>query len=1388
MKKSIVIAMLSVFILFVFNLANAQTCRTPGDNRTVIFMPAAYHLHQTTPGDYSQPCQTASQHHQYIIDASYIEEDNPETSPTVTLTDFINEMQAGNIGIMYFDSHGGSDNISVEFFEKTPLGLAEAQSRYDQYISDPDINSSYIGIYQSSSGYSIGITDSGLDYWCTNLGGTLVYAKACHSSGLNDNWDALVALGYDETISGYAGNDTFWERMDGTRDRGPENTERSVDDARDGIAHLVPDGNLNVVLSPVVLSHQPEDYGLVEEGQAGFVEFDCEMDQTVPANEVVTISGTIGTLTNVHWANNHRIEFTVTNLEEFATIDFNVQADKAVSEHNGSELDGNTNPNETDGVGPNGDFYTWTSLTSHFAMMDFEDGVDGNPIQSSIPGMEFITTEGYDWIYGDKRTGNYNIYPYNAAQYWCDGNFFAWLGPNQGHGRINFTGATATSVCMGTSNYEGLHLDAYDEYGNLIDSDFVSGNLNTNTLSQLKVSGSQIDHVIVHNSGNYWLIDNLMVVDLLQETLILLPEDYAAILDELHTISPGGVENFLVLIENIATNLQIILNWFGSEMKLAVYDPDGLLYGEYQTTEPPIEIEIVDPKPGEWRFEVTAVDIPEDNYPFAIVAATKNAPLVDCYINNSDISFDPEQPIQGEIVDISATIHCDATSEPIDNVRVRCYLGDPDNGGTQIDEDEYAINLTPGSSNTVYFHLNSENCGEEENIYVKIDPENELAESNEDNNKAFKTINIIPILTTNAGADDTICSGSCTTLSGSASGGIPPYTYSWSPDNGSLSDTSDTNPTACPDTTTTYTLTVEDANGCTDTDQVVVTVNPTPVANAGSDTEISSGTCTILNGSALGGPPPYIYSWSPATGLDHPDSPTPEACPQATTIYTLTVTDDNGCTDDDQVVVTVTATTDTLVKIDPPISYVYQDRESIEVAVAVEEVTDLHGINFNFLYDDEILDLVLVEEGSFLTSRGRTEFLVEYDSGMVNVSTTLLGTRPGVNGSGQVALLTFLVLEKEPLPTDLILKEVVLRDHENNPIPAGTQNGTIEKKEIPFDCDENCHIGWADLNCLAMSWHCCEEDGCFNPIMDCPADGCIDYKDLFNFAMVWHTDCDDSLTISCEPRSLISAAPGRGQEAEALDSLIHLDLDPSTPEIDSTISLTKDKTTIEVGIVADQMTDLHGLNIDLSFDNQKLEVIEVKKGDMISQMPFFEADTKKAGLINITGTFLGSDLGVEGKGVLAKAVFKVNNLDGSARLRFDQVIVADHNGHQYDLTTKAKGAEISSTSAHTSLSQNYPNPFNPETWIPFSLSEEAKVEFRIYTITGQLVRTIDCGVRKEGEYLTNDNGTDKDNADGKGACYWDGCNNKGEEIASGVYFYQLVANGQVLTKKMVVLK
>ena len=97
--------------------------------------------------------------------------------------------------------------------------------------------------------------------------------------------------------------------------------------------------------------------------------------------------------------------------------------------------------------------------------------------------------------------------------------------------------------------------------------------------------------------------------------------------------------------------------------------------------------------------------------------------------------------------------------------------------------------------------------------------------------------------------------------------------------------------------------------------------------------------------------------------------------------------------------------------------------------------------------------------------------------------------------------------------------------------------------------------------------------------------------------------------------------------------------------------------------------------------------------------------------------------------------------------------------------------------AETQLLRNYPNPFNPETWIPYRLAEDAFVTLTIYDGSGQVVRTLDVGHRVAAVYENRSK-----------AIYWEGRNEIGEQVASGVYFYHLSAGEFSATRKMVILK
>ena len=93
------------------------------------------------------------------------------------------------------------------------------------------------------------------------------------------------------------------------------------------------------------------------------------------------------------------------------------------------------------------------------------------------------------------------------------------------------------------------------------------------------------------------------------------------------------------------------------------------------------------------------------------------------------------------------------------------------------------------------------------------------------------------------------------------------------------------------------------------------------------------------------------------------------------------------------------------------------------------------------------------------------------------------------------------------------------------------------------------------------------------------------------------------------------------------------------------------------------------------------------------------------------------------------------------------------------------------------LLSNYPNPFNPETWIPYQLAAAADVTVMIYSVNGSLIRTLGLGHQAPGVYQRKHR-----------AAYWDGRNETGERVASGVYFYTLTAGDFRATGKMLVRK
>jgi RHS repeat-associated protein len=144
--------------------------------------------------------------------------------------------------------------------------------------------------------------------------------------------------------------------------------------------------------------------------------------------------------------------------------------------------------------------------------IDFENLPDGTDLSAnSIDGVQFTTTNGYTWLVGDFATGNYNG-KYPDGDYTSQGTHWAWLGPDEGEGIIQFVGGPTSYFSLLTSANTSVELDAYDSANNEIAvAGPITPNIDTGTMDQLAITSTSanIAYVIVHDDGNYFLVDSV---------------------------------------------------------------------------------------------------------------------------------------------------------------------------------------------------------------------------------------------------------------------------------------------------------------------------------------------------------------------------------------------------------------------------------------------------------------------------------------------------------------------------------------------------------------------------------------------------------------------------------------------------------------------------------------------------------------------------------------------------------------------------------------------------------------------------------------------------------------------------------------------------------------
>jgi hypothetical protein len=164
-------------------------------------------------------------------------------------------------------------------------------------------------------------------------------------------------------------------------------------------------------------------------------------------------------------------------------------------------------------------------------------------------------------------------------------------------------------------------------------------------------------------------------------------------------------------------------------------------------------------------------------------------------------------------------------------------------------------------------------------------------------------------------------------------------------------------------------------------------------------------------------------------------------------------------------------------------------------------------------------------------------------------------------------------------------------------------------------------------------------------------------------------------------------------------------------------------------------------------------------------------DTASAGRFSITFVYLGGHLAHVGD------ILEINAYNSTGSFRIEPI---RHVLTESDIKLGRISLDnlvASAVPSQSELLANFPNPFNPETWIPFKLQKSSDTSITIYDVHGRVVRNLELGYIPAGTYQTKAK-----------AAYWDGTNDIGERVASGVYFYHLKAGEFSASRKMVILK
>ncbi len=473
-------------------------------------------------------------------------------------------------------------------------------------------------------------------------------------------------------------------------------------------------------------------------------------------------------------------------------------------------------------------------------------------------------------------------------------------------------------------------------------------------------------------------------------------------------------------------------------------------------------------------------------------------------------------------------------------------------------------------------------------------------------------------------------------------------------------------------------------------------------------------------------------------------------------------------------------------------------------------VADLFGVAFDLHYPTTFLDFAGAQitdpNGGVANFLGNDLIFLDTPNdpaGLVSIGISRK-SGGGVSGSGPVVWIAFESSANTPDPTEVVwsLNNISATDADGNTLTLVPE---VDRTVIgcgcvvwPGDANNDGIVSAADVLPLGLffgrtgpsrpgasnAWRG-QNVECWIPekatYADCNGNGRVGSEDVLPIGL----NFGKTHSAPAPRPDLTSAANHFGKQASSTFDAAGI---AQTPTLQAEVSGTSGDT-IVVNILVAEVTDLFGVAFDLTYgtDNDAITALSVEAnpffGDDLIFLPTINTATKT---VSVGMSRKPGQGGVTGDGVVATAFF------GGFEAVTEKTVVTftlsnpaanDPNGETITLTiadpdsliidpvssVRELGGQVPESFA---LLQNYPNPFNPETAIDFQIPRDSRVVLTIYDILGNQVRMLVDGQKPAGRYQA----------------VWDGRDNAGRLLSSGIYIYKLKAGGHSAVKKMSFVK